>query len=89
MDDDMVLIGIKCNEVAQTEFCLYEQKYYLKVTVKLGRLNVGPDHLCKVNIGEESTNIEEGLPDVKFFAIKFVNEQFLDTFQFLSTRITL
>ena len=40
------------------------QEYDFEVIVKLGRLNVGPDHLSRIETGEEPTNLEEGLPDM-------------------------
>lgn len=35
-----------------------------EVILKPGRLNVGPDHLSRIKISEEPTNIEEGFSDV-------------------------
>lgn len=40
------------------------QKYDFEVIVKLGRLNAGLDHLSHIEMGEEPTSLEEGLPDV-------------------------
>lgn len=43
--------------------CLFLfQEYDFEVIVKPGRLNVGSDHLSWIEIGEEPTNLEEGLP---------------------------
>jgi len=39
------------------------QEYEFEVIVKLQPLNVGPDHLNQIEIGEEPTNLEEGLLD--------------------------
>jgi len=39
------------------------QEYDFEVIMKPGRLNVGPYHLSLIEIGEEPTNLEEGLLD--------------------------
>ena len=39
------------------------QEYYFEIIVKPGRLNVKPNHLSRIESGEEPTNLEEGLPD--------------------------
>ena len=39
------------------------QEYDYEVVVKPGRLNVGLDHLSRLEIGEERTNIEDNLHD--------------------------
>ena len=39
------------------------QEYDFEIIVKLGRLNVGPDHLSRLESGEEPTNLEDSLPD--------------------------
>ena len=61
------------------------QEYDFEIIVKLGRLNAGPDHLSRIETGEEPTNLEEGLPDVQLFAIKVIDVQFVDIIQFLTT----
>jgi len=43
---------------------LLSHEYDFEVIVKLERLNVGPYHLSCIAIGEEPTNLEEGLPNV-------------------------
>ena len=40
------------------------QEYDFEVVVKPGWLNTGLDHLSHIEIGEEPTNLEEGLPNV-------------------------
>lgn len=40
------------------------QEYDFEIILKPGRLNVRPDHLSQNEIGEEPTNLEEGLLDV-------------------------
>lgn len=53
--------------------------------VKPGTLNVGRDHLSKIEIGEEPTNLEEGLLDAQLFIVHIANDHFVDIIQFLST----
>ena len=39
------------------------QEFDFEIIVKLGHLNVGPDHLSRIETGENPTNIEDGVPD--------------------------
>ena len=39
------------------------QEFDFEISVKLGHLNAGPDHLSRIEIGEEPTNIEDKFPD--------------------------
>src|SRR5271156_4547176 len=39
------------------------QEYDFEVIVKPGRLNLGLDHLLRLELGEEPINLDEGLPD--------------------------
>ena len=39
------------------------QEYDFEVIVKLGRLNAGPNHLSRLESGEEPISLEECLPD--------------------------
>ena len=39
------------------------QEFDFEIIVKLGCLNVGIDHLSRIEMGEEPTNIEFGLLD--------------------------
>lgn len=54
------------------------QEYDFEVVVKPGRLNVGPDHLSRLETGEELTNIEDNLPDAQLFAIRVADDHFAD-----------
>ena len=40
------------------------------------RLNVGPDHLSRIETGEELTNIEDVLPDAKLFRAGMVDDYY-------------
>ena len=39
------------------------QEFEFEIVVKLGQLNVGPDHLSHIETKEEPTNIDDGFPD--------------------------
>ena len=45
------------------------QEYDFEIIVKPGRLNVVPDHLSRIETGEEPTNLEDNLPDAHLFFI--------------------
>ena len=62
------------------------QEYEFEIIVKPGRLNVGPDHLSCIENGEEPTILEEGLLDAQLFAIKVVDEKFVDIIHFLTNK---
>ena len=57
--------------------------------VKLGILNVGPNHISRIDNGEEPTILDEGFPDVQLFTVHIGEEQFLDIIQFLATGLAL
>jgi hypothetical protein len=52
-----VLGGIICRWI------LLFQEYDIQIMVKLGRMNKGPDHLSRLENGEEPTSLEDTLPD--------------------------
>jgi hypothetical protein len=39
------------------------QEYDFDIVVKLRRMNKGPDHLSRLEHGEEPTSLEDTLPD--------------------------
>ena len=47
-------------------------------------MNVGPDHLSRIETGEQPTSIEDKLPDSQLFSIKFIEDYFTNIIQFLS-----
>ena len=65
------------------------QEYDFEVIVKLGRLNVEPNHLSCIETGEEHTNLKEGFPDTHLFAVCIVDKHFVDIIHFLNTRMTI
>ena len=52
------------------------QEYDFEIIVKLWRLNAGPEHLWRLETGEEPTSIEDNLPDAQLFAIRVVYDHF-------------
>ena len=52
--------------------------------VKPGRLNAGPDHLSRIETGEEPTSLEEGMPNAQLFVVHVTDDHFSDIIQFLS-----
>jgi hypothetical protein len=63
------------------------QEYFFEIVVKQGRMNKGPDHLSRLENGEETTSMEDTLPDAQLLAIIKVDDHFTEKFQFLSTRM--
>ena len=43
------------------------QEFDFEIVVKPGRLKDGPNHLSRIENGEEPTNIDDGLPDAQLF----------------------
>jgi hypothetical protein len=52
--------------------------------VKTGRMNKGPNHLSRLEHGEESTSLDDTLPDAQLLSIEKFNGHFTDIVQFLS-----
>lgn len=50
-------------------------------------MNVGPDHLSRIENGKEPSNIDEGLLDTQLFAFRVVDKNFVDIFRFLPTNV--
>jgi hypothetical protein len=61
------------------------QEYDFEIIVKPGRMNKGPDHLSRLEHGEEPTSLENALPDAQLLAIRKINNHFAKIVQFLST----
>ena len=53
--------------------------------MKPGRLNVGPDHLSRIEFGNEPNGIEDGLLDAHLFKISMVDDHYEKILQFLVT----
>jgi hypothetical protein len=52
--------------------------------VKPGRMNKGPDHLSRLEHGEEPTSLDDTLPDAQLLAIRKFDDHFAEIVQFLS-----
>ena len=64
------------------------QEFDFEVIVKLGRLNVGPDHLSRIKSGEEPTSLEDNFVETQLFAVAMMecqNKEFNAIIHFLST----
>jgi hypothetical protein len=61
------------------------QEYDFEIIVKPGRMNKGPDHLSRLEHGEEPTSLEDTLPDAQLLSIRKMDDHFIDIVQFLST----
>jgi hypothetical protein len=48
-------------------------------------MNKVPDHLLRLEHGEEPTSLEDTLPDVEILTIRNIDDHFTDIVQFLST----
>jgi len=53
--------------------------------VKPNRLNVGPNHLSRIESGEEPSNLKEWFPDTQLFMVHVANYHFFDIIQFITT----
>ena len=65
------------------------QEYNFEIIVKPGRLNTGPDHLSRLELGEEPTSLEDHLPDAQLFAIHIADDYFKYIIEFLTTSTML
>jgi hypothetical protein len=61
------------------------QEYDFETVVKPGRMTKGPDHLSRLEHGEEPTSMEDTLPDAQLLAIRKFDDHFAKIVQFLST----
>ena len=59
------------------------QEFEFEVVVRPGELNVGPDHLSRIDTGEELTGVEDDLSDAHLFQIKVVPAELEEIAQFL------
>ena len=59
------------------------QEFEFEVVVRPGKLNVGPDHLSRINIGEEPTGVKDDLPDAHLFQIEAVPAELEEIAQLL------
>jgi hypothetical protein len=60
------------------------QEYDFEVVVKPGKLNAGPYHLSCILLGEDADNLDYFLLDAQLFAVKMVDDYFLNIVQFIN-----
>ena len=65
------------------------QEFDFEIVVKLGQLNVGPNHLSRIKTGEEPTNIDDAFPDAKLFRVDIADDHYAPIIQFLATGVAL
>ena len=53
-------------------------EYDFEIVVKLGRMNKGPDHLSRLEHGEEPTSLEDTLPDAQLLSIRNIDGHFTE-----------
>jgi hypothetical protein len=66
-------------------FLLLFQEYDFEIILKPGRINKGLDHLSRLEHGEETTILEDALPDAQLLAIRKIDDHFAEIVQFLTT----
>jgi hypothetical protein len=59
------------------------QEFEFEVVVKLGKYNVGPDHLSWLETGEASRSLDDELPDAQLFQVEVVPDQLVEITEFL------
>ena len=47
-------------------------------------MNAGPNHLSRLESGEEPTSLKDNLPDVQLFSVQITNDYFKDIIEFLT-----
>jgi len=65
------------------------QEHDFEVIVKPRRLNLGPNHLSRIEIGEEPTNLEEGSLDAQLFVVRVIDSHFVDIIHSFTIGMTL
>ena len=63
------------------------QEFDFEIVVKPRQLNAGPDHLSRIETGEEPTNIDDGFPDVQLFHVNITDDHYSPIIQFLATSV--
>jgi hypothetical protein len=61
------------------------QEYDFDIVFRPGRMNKGPDHLSRLENGEEPTSLDDTLPDAQLLAIRKFDDHFVEIVQFMST----
>jgi hypothetical protein len=53
-------------------------EYDFEIVVNPGRMNKGPDHLSRLEHGEEPTSLEDTMSDAQFLAIRNIDDHFVE-----------
>ena len=61
------------------------QEFDFEIIVNPWRLNAKPDHMSRIETGEESSNIEDGIPNVQLFKIGMVDDHYEKIVHFFTT----
>ena len=64
------------------------EEFDFEIIVNPSHLNAIPDHLSRIEIGEEPTNIEDGLPDAQLLRVEMIDDYYKQIIQFLAMRTT-
>jgi hypothetical protein len=64
------------------------QEFSFEVIIKPGKLNVGPDHLSRLESGESGRALDDQLPDADMFHIEAIPDYLSDIAVFLMTNTT-
>ena len=59
------------------------QQFEFEVVLRLGKINVIPDHLSQVHIGEELTRVDDNLPNTHLFQIEYFRVELEEIAHFL------
>jgi hypothetical protein len=54
------------------------QEYDFEIIIKTGRMNKGPNHLSRLEHGEEPTSLEDTLPDAQLLVIINIDDHFAE-----------
>ena len=71
------------------QWLLFFQEFEFEVVVRPGKLNIRPDHLSRIDTGEESTGVKYDLLDAHLFRIEEVPTELEEIAQFLEDRQAL
>jgi hypothetical protein len=64
----------------------YFRDFEFEVVIKLGKHNVVPNHLSRIDFGEVGGNLDDEVLDAQLFKFKSVPDQLVEIIGFLTTR---
>lgn len=59
------------------------QEFEFEVVILPGKANVGPDHLSRIESGEDPTGIDDDLPDAHLFRLEAITAELAEIAQYL------